>query len=259
VAPVAPVAPIEPAAVVPIYGSTRRDATPLTIEKNVELRPVQVIPSGLVAISSVDPVPAAIHNEPFHDMEFIDGNIDITKPVQIIPSTLVAMLVAAVDTAIHNVPFHATAVPGKPEYTIFQLMPSRLLAIPVLPTATHNNPFHATALPLMENVEFPRPVQVIPSGLVPIVLIVPSPTTTHNLPFHATPRPVTILFEVIPAKGRLVQLMPSGLVIIECVDELPTATHNIPFHATLNMFVNWLEITLELPIQVMPSGLVAII
>jgi hypothetical protein len=53
--------------------------------------------------------------------------------------------------------------------------------------------------------------------------------------------------------------MPSGLVIIECVVELPTATHNIPFHATLNMAENPLEIALELPIQVMPLELVAIL
>ena len=72
------------------------------------------------------------------------------------------------------------------------------------PPATHRVPFQATSYPAVENIEVPKPVQLIPSTECAIVLV-PLPTATHLIPFQTALNPSVENIEV----PKPVQVIPS--------------------------------------------------
>jgi hypothetical protein len=126
-----------------------------------------------------------------------------------------------VPPATHNVPFQAI-VAHLPEINVFpdvegvQSIPSVLVAnlLAPSPPATHIVPFQAIQFPRLPANGPGYAVQLIPSGLVAIelVLVSPSPpSATHIEPFQAT------AFARYPANGSVVtgvQFIPSELYAI---------------------------------------------
>ena len=144
--------------------------------------------------------------------------------VQLIPSGLYTRFLSEFPypPATHREPFHATVLHAPPANTVegegVQLIPSGLYAslLVPFPPATHNDPFHAIQFPPAEGKGPGWAVQLIPSGLVAIELLLGSlslPIAIHIDPFQARPFAITPL-NGSEVRSTRVQLIPSELYAI---------------------------------------------
>ena len=123
------------------------------------------------------------------------------------------------------------------------------------PVATYSEPLYATECPATENNDVvARPVHVIPSGDVAIVLPEPEPPhATHSEPLQIML--CTYVAKTVVDTGD--QVMPS-VDVANLVVPSPVAMNFEPFHASLYAPTENNDVV-ALPVQVTPSVDVAIV
>ena len=158
---------------------------------------------------------------------------------------------------LHAIPYAAVVKGDVTDFHVIASYEMASLFADVEPVATYSEPLYATDCPTPpteNNDVVARPVHVIPSGDVAIVLPEPEPPhATHSEPLQIMP--YACVAKTVVDTGD--QVMPSVDVANLVVPD-PTAMNFEPFHAMLYPVVENNEVV-ALPVQVTPSVDVAIV